>query len=374
MYRACFNWGWVEESLRDHPISVPFKMPWRRDPALWFYSGTFFWMRNRDIFRIPNVLRVPQFYGGVEHWPSHIIPYDSAGCCFYDCTVPTNLYDTAVIRHAEDTMSAGIPRTKSDLIQSFTEAVPKVRAYTAPEVDGDGIVTLTDATYFPSTWVQVHRLRALGCTLPVICYTDDALDPLPGVTYRRTPNSGVPPFRWHWAIKPWLILDSGFRHCLYLDADVYPIKDPTPLLGRTTLWGEAEPGAVHWRPQVFGLEGRESIAPQGGTQVWDVWDGYPVLELWKHLNRNADYWFPLTYSDQETLQAAIDKLGYQCLRHPRVKYLSGPCVYLHGDYFVHRIISKFKSTEDPQSHEGVPDNDLAMEEYRRWKTISTASR
>lgn len=372
MYRSCFNWAWVEDALRDAAITGPFQMPMPGGPSpdAWFYSGTFFWMRNSEVFSRPDCTIVPQYYGGVEHWPWTRVPRNRASCIFFECSAPTNLYDPAVVAQAIDTFDSGRQRNEAELLHSFEEKALELRTYTAPEVGGDGIVTLTDSTYFPSTWVQIHRLRALGCTLPVICYTREDLPPLTGVTYKRFPEVRIPNTRYHWAIKPWLILDSGFRHCMFLDADVYPVKDPTDLMGRTTMWGEAEPGIPNWRPKVFGLP-PSPMAPNTGVMVWDVFDGYQVLELWKHLNRDSDYWFPRTYSDQETLQAAAEKLGYKYQLLPRCKHLSAEGCYLHGDYFVHRIVPKFKSNETPVSCPSVPDNDLVMKEYERWKTTLT---
>jgi len=175
--------------------------------------------------------------------------------------------------------------------------------------------------------------------------------------------------RWYWAIKPTLILNSGLRHCMFIDADAYPIRNPDDLMGSTKLWAEAIPGIPNWKPKAFGLPPSD-MAPNSGVMVWDVLDGYQVLELWKYLNKSADYWFPLSFSDQETLQAAIIKLGYAHTLFPRCDYLGGIGCYLHGDYFAHRIVPKLKSNEEPIAVPRLPYDKEVMKEYKGWQAMT----
>ena len=58
----------------------------------WHYSGTFFWFRNKEVFDKPEWSDLaPNFFAGVEAWPSRLFSVVEGGCLFYDHA--GNLYD-----------------------------------------------------------------------------------------------------------------------------------------------------------------------------------------------------------------------------------------------------------------------------------------
>jgi hypothetical protein len=88
LYRSCFdNWPAVRDQLENYPMTGSFKIRGRfrshRELSDWHYSGTFFWMRQMEVFSRERA-RVPQFYGGVEAWPGMLFQSHQTGCLFFD--------------------------------------------------------------------------------------------------------------------------------------------------------------------------------------------------------------------------------------------------------------------------------------------------
>ncbi|QQO53166.1 MAG: glycosyltransferase [Thiohalocapsa sp. PB-PSB1] len=81
------NWPEVQRQLESKALTGSFRMLGRfrthRNLGDWHYSGTFFWMRNAQVFR-NGVPRVHCFYGGVEAWPGMHFSQAETGCLFLD--------------------------------------------------------------------------------------------------------------------------------------------------------------------------------------------------------------------------------------------------------------------------------------------------
>lgn len=91
------RWDRVEDALRTHPVAGSFKKVGRGWPAHeskspWHYSGTFAWIRNRELFS-RDWLRIDKFWAGMESYFSLHFKKSEAGCVFHEGRVPTmNLY------------------------------------------------------------------------------------------------------------------------------------------------------------------------------------------------------------------------------------------------------------------------------------------
>jgi hypothetical protein len=102
MYETCLNYvSLVESLLETHPIVGTFKKLGAGFPgsrSSWHYSGTFYWLRNADVFSRPWRV-VDQEWWGTESWPGlHFLPAE-AGKLFLEGTVPEmNLYDQAFLQ------------------------------------------------------------------------------------------------------------------------------------------------------------------------------------------------------------------------------------------------------------------------------------
>lgn len=97
MYESLLDhWPLIEQLLEQYPIAGSFKKVGRGfagSTSDWHYSGTFFWMRNSEVFS-RDWRRVDQQYGGVEAWPGVHFATDEGACVFGKGRVPgLNLYD-----------------------------------------------------------------------------------------------------------------------------------------------------------------------------------------------------------------------------------------------------------------------------------------
>lgn len=121
---------------------------------------------------------------------------------------------------------------------------------------GRGIVIAAGGKYWPSAYVTVHMIRRVGCTLPIQCWYlgrlgerdewyEASLAGL-GVTFhdaddvrRRVPWRILNGFE----LKLFAVMNCPWREVLFLDADCYPVVDPTPLFEDP---GYQQTGAIYW--------------------------------------------------------------------------------------------------------------------------------
>lgn len=85
------HWPLVEEHLRRHPITGPFKKVGRGfvgSRSAWHYSGSFWWARAGEFAR-REWRAVDHLWWGNESYPGLAYRVDEAGCLFHEGTVPT---------------------------------------------------------------------------------------------------------------------------------------------------------------------------------------------------------------------------------------------------------------------------------------------
>jgi hypothetical protein len=72
-------------ALEKFPLVGCFRRPHRfgLGPHQWHFSGTFYWIRNRDVFA-RNWRKVDRTWFGTESWPGRHFSQDEAGCLFMD--------------------------------------------------------------------------------------------------------------------------------------------------------------------------------------------------------------------------------------------------------------------------------------------------
>jgi hypothetical protein len=127
-------------------------------------------------------------------------------------------------------------------------------------------------------------------------------------------------------LRPRTILESGFKTAWVLDADAYPVVNPS------YLFEDAERhGAVFWRehpdgdifiPERYGLHdyaSQQMPQVQGGSYCIDVTKCYTGLELVQWLNDRRDHWFQHALGDQTQWRAA-----WLLLNLPRIFYSREP--------------------------------------------------
>ena len=98
MFETCLDyWPLVEKVLTQYPIAGSFKKigaGFFSSHSAWHYSGTFYWVRNAELFKNRNWRNVDRMWWGNESWPGIIFHPVEAACLFWEAAVPQmNLYD-----------------------------------------------------------------------------------------------------------------------------------------------------------------------------------------------------------------------------------------------------------------------------------------
>lgn len=179
------------------------------------------------------------------------------------------------------------------------DAIRRAKAIDPPRYDGDGIVMVAGGgRHFVNAFVSLSILREdLNCQLPIQIWhlgpadmsatMERLLDrfdvEIVDATVRRT----LHPMRklGGWECKPYALLHSRFERAILIDADNFPLRDPTYLLESEPL---RESGALFW-PDI-------TTAPQGSPQ-WDLFDvafrTEPEFESGQIVVDKARSWLPL---------------------------------------------------------------------------------
>ena len=84
MYAVCLDdWQHVKSQLEECAITGPFRRQTRMAGASWFYSGAFYWFRNRDVFQ-RNWRSIHKMRVGIETWPFMVFQLAESDCVFGD--------------------------------------------------------------------------------------------------------------------------------------------------------------------------------------------------------------------------------------------------------------------------------------------------
>lgn len=87
MYETCLDYmPIVEKMLVSHPLAGSFKKVgsgFSGSLSTWHYSGTFYWLRNSEVFR-RNWRSYDNSWWGTESWPGVHFRADEGGCIFHE--------------------------------------------------------------------------------------------------------------------------------------------------------------------------------------------------------------------------------------------------------------------------------------------------
>ncbi|RYN28406.1 hypothetical protein AA0113_g6210 [Alternaria arborescens] len=206
-----------------------------------------------------------------------------------------------------------------------------------PVGDETGIVTTGGLKLFPVLLVSLRMLRRTGCTLPVQVFLGDQKeyeevkstceDVLPSLNAKchvvedvySTADVAIAPPE-HFQFKILAILFSSFRHVLFLDADAFPVHDPTPLFNSPPYTTH---GLVTWpgffantaSPHYYHIAGIAVPPPNRGTESGQLLldkkhhaESIPMMVYYNYFG--PDYYYPLQsqngpgQGDKETFSAA----------------------------------------------------------------------
>ncbi|CAF0774356.1 unnamed protein product [Didymodactylos carnosus] len=240
--------------------------------------------------------------------------------------------------------------------QSFVRTIPN---YPHGNYSGYGIVSSTSTNEnFQRTLAQIKLLRWLNCQLPIEIYSfEGELNETEVITLHTVPdvqvkfindivdeeNRNVP----RYAIKPNAILQSRFKHVLWLDCDNIPVKDPTYLFHTEhykqstamfwpDFWISSSSNPV-WR--IFDLECRqEDYEQESGQILINKETAWKPLNLAVYLNKDP-FIQNILRGDKETFRLAwkVLKVPFYFIR----KFLAvGGFDYVKVDKNGNRNLSK----------------------------------
>ena len=217
--------------------------------------------------------------------------------------------------------------------ENAREKFDEVAAAGAPypnDFAGRGIVIVGGGLrYFPCAWVCIRMLRECGCKLPielwhlgseemtvsmsdlVAQYDVACVDGQEKADQFGTGDLGG------WELKPLAILRCRFQEVLLLDADNFPLMDPTFLFDTPKY---KEHGAVFWSDygrlkaddpiwEIAGVSYRDEPAFESGQILIDKARCWKPLQLTMWMNQNSDFWYRYLFGDKDTFHLAWRKLG-----------------------------------------------------------------
>ena len=165
--------------------------------------------------------------------------------------------------------------------------------------------------YFTNSFLCLRFIRASGCLLPVEIWIwnhenaeilEELVGPF-GATIKIVPapsrkaNNLPRQSRWQWVLKPQALLQTDFRHVLFLDADNFTCTDPEFLFDCAPY---RETGALFWPDvdgqvmakreiwDVMGIPFRQEREFESGQMVIDTLRHREPLEFALKMNQEAE--------------------------------------------------------------------------------------
>lgn len=263
---------------------------------------------------------------------------------------------------------------------------------------GRGIVIAGGGKYFVSTYVTVRVLRHVGCQLPIQIwhFTGEAdenmralLDPYSVEWINAETHPKAAAFRFHdtwwkgWQLKAFAILHCSFREILYLDADCYPVRDPSDVFDwksycefGATFFPDVEFSAgllPKDAPAAFGVPDFTDTPNESGQLIIHKEWCWRELNLALHYNQMPEFTYRHLWGDKDTFPLAWHRLGRKYARMWPTSQLT-PQAILHFDQhhkvlFQHRAPDKFRlsGTKFDSNHQAYESNqfnpDLALEQF-----------
>lgn len=186
----------------------------------------------------------------------------------------------------------------------------------------DGIVIVGGGKYFASAYCNARLIRHHGCKLPIELWYlgrnnempekwQEIIRPYDVTCHDADERSLTNPMRIlnGWELKFYAVQQSSFRRVIFLDADCFPMRDPTSTLNDPRFLGA---GAVFQRdckeyefikPEVltmFGIPQQKVWDIEAGAFVIDKQRWSKALRLTVFLNSYSDLVYKVVYGDKTT--------------------------------------------------------------------------
>ena len=283
-----------------------------------------------------------------------------------DRKIGTATHPVEVVKKDNWWSDVGVQQQHRDRATRFITTIPKYPGH----FDGRGIVITGGGKYFVSAYITIRVIRHVGCTLPIELWhldgemDDEMIDMVAehgGTCHNASElarGTGYFLSNWWkgWQLKAFALLHSSFREVLMLDADSYPVKDPSFLFDwqpykdtGAIIWPDVGSSARLFPPlaaRVLGVPQFTEGAAESGQIVFNKEQTWQAVNLAKHFNADADYVYHIVYGDKDTFPAAMHRVGIPYSRmYPKCRF-SGPGIHqLDQDgnvLFNHRIHDKFR--------------------------------
>lgn len=238
-----------------------------------------------------------------------------------------------------------------------------------------GIVIVGGGAYFASLYVTVRVLRHVGCKLPVEVWyfgdkgeiSDAQKRALAGYDVRfvdadQHARANRPRIFDGWGLKPYAVAFSSFAEVLSLDADCYPVRDPSYLFDSpeyqahgAAFWPDDEfhdLGQGKWTGvwETFGMAHRVERGFESGQFMVHRGRCWREMALTRKLNEHSDFVYKHVWGDKETFHLAWRMLGSEYAMPSSRWRQSVHTLVQHGFegrvLFQHRCRDKF--TVDPK--------------------------
>lgn len=204
----------------------------------------------------------------------------------------------------------------------------------------DGIVIVGGGKYFAAAYCNARLIRRHGCRLPIElwylgrnnempCKWQDILKPYNVTCFDADERALTAPMRIlnGWELKFYAVQQSSFQRVLHLDADCYPMRDPTFCFSDPHF---VDKGAVFQRDcakfefikpdvlEMFGIPSQKIWDLETGAFMVDKAKWGKALDLTVFLNSYSDLVYKVVYGDKTTpaLAARLAKQPYAIPPHP----------------------------------------------------------
>lgn len=312
-----FDKGIVDEAFRDWP-GMAGKFPWES----WILS-------KRDWPRCHG--NVKQYYGKFSKPPDphiRILNYSDKG------TTPELLgYLKSIFPEPSKFEKSGAIRTEG-----------KTR----------GIVTLAGGpVYSTNAYINCRMLRKLGCDLPIewfylgdemsLVWLEIIRDTIPGVTLVNLggPAKNNRKSKGGWQAKVEAVLQSRFDEILFLDADSFPLRDPSYLFDHPffrerdcVLWPDIHNYGRGMRDTILRKYGVSVSGRQveSGQMMFHKSASLPGLLKTSQLNRDSADTYQCLYGDKDTFLIGAKQAGVNCTINPHVVRRCRPRNLIQHDF------------------------------------------
>jgi hypothetical protein len=255
---------------------------------------------------------------------------------------------------------------RREVVAQHTKAIHQLVSGEIPQPESrtdQGVLLCGGGKYWLGVVIACRLLREVGCTLPIQVWHRGDEEPIrPAdlanldvkiVDARKVQQKHPARILRGWEIKTYAILHSGFARVLYLDADAYCVRDPSPLFAlldaEPFLFWQDLPGTErHIRWRFFGIpedQGKGVPPVQGGQLLIDVAGFYRELSVAHWLNQHSDYAYSHQYGDQDSYRVAMALLGSYPARAKSMglakwQRVAFVCSHAKANYIVHRCQGK----------------------------------